>query len=156
MLFIYISFINTVSIQDYRVWVDIIRRMCLQMKAVLTSGQFPEGPKTTTKISGHDRQWPSGDSKRTSLDYMPQALQPVNLLGLSDVRGKTRGTDRLTDLTHFTFCVQTMACQQELHEIVFKALCYKPEGRGFDTRWGEFLNLPNPSGSTRPWGLLSL
>jgi hypothetical protein len=23
-------------------------------------------------------------------------------------------------------------------------------GRGFDTRWGEFLNLPNPSGSTRP------
>jgi hypothetical protein len=27
-----------------------------------------------------------------------------------------------------------------------KALCYKPEGRGFDTRWGKFLNLPNPSG----------
>jgi hypothetical protein len=39
---------------------------------------------------------------------------------------------------------------------VVKALCYKPEGRGFDTRWGEFLNLPNPSGRTRPWGLLSL
>jgi hypothetical protein len=30
--------------------------------------------------------------------------------------------------------------------VVVKALCYKPEGRGFDTRWGEFLNLPNPSG----------
>jgi hypothetical protein len=29
-------------------------------------------------------------------------------------------------------------------------------GRGFDTLWGEFLNLPNPSGRTRPWGLLSL
>jgi hypothetical protein len=27
--------------------------------------------------------------------------------------------------------------------------------RGFETRWGEFLNLPNPSGR-RPWGLLSL
>jgi hypothetical protein len=40
--------------------------------------------------------------------------------------------------------------------IVVKALCYKPEGRGFDTRWGEFLNLPNPSGRTEPWGLLSL
>jgi hypothetical protein len=40
--------------------------------------------------------------------------------------------------------------------IVVKALCYKPEGRGFDSRWGEFLNLPNPSGHTRPWGLLSL
>jgi hypothetical protein len=36
--------------------------------------------------------------------------------------------------------------------VVVKALRYKPEGRGFDTRWGEFLNLPNPSGLTRPWG----
>jgi hypothetical protein len=33
---------------------------------------------------------------------------------------------------------------------------YKHQGRGFDSRWGEFLNLPNPSGRTRPWGLLSL
>jgi hypothetical protein len=40
--------------------------------------------------------------------------------------------------------------------VVVKALCYKPEGRRFDTRWGEFLNLPNPSGHTRPWGLRSL
>jgi hypothetical protein len=40
--------------------------------------------------------------------------------------------------------------------VVVKALCYKLEGRGFDSRWGEFLNLPNPSGRTRPWGLLSL
>jgi hypothetical protein len=37
-----------------------------------------------------------------------------------------------------------------------KALCYKPEGRGFDSQWCEFLNLPNPSGRTWPWGLLSL
>jgi hypothetical protein len=36
--------------------------------------------------------------------------------------------------------------------VVVKALCYKPEGRGFDARWGEFLNLTNPSGRTRPWG----
>jgi hypothetical protein len=40
--------------------------------------------------------------------------------------------------------------------VVVKALCYKPEGHGFDSRWGEFLNLPNPSVRTRPWGLLSL
>jgi hypothetical protein len=40
--------------------------------------------------------------------------------------------------------------------VVVKALCYKPEGRGFDFRWSEFLNLPNSSGRTRPWGLLSL
>jgi hypothetical protein len=25
--------------------------------------------------------------------------------------------------------------------VVVKALCYKPEGRGFDSLWGEFLNL---------------
>jgi hypothetical protein len=39
-----------------------------------------------------------------------------------------------------------------------EALCYKPEGRGFDSRWGHwiFFNLPNPSsrimglGSTQP------
>jgi hypothetical protein len=40
--------------------------------------------------------------------------------------------------------------------VVVKALCYKPEGRGFDTQWGEFLNLSNPSGRNMPWDLLSL
>jgi hypothetical protein len=40
--------------------------------------------------------------------------------------------------------------------VVVKALCYEPEGSGFETLWGEFLNLPNPSGRTRPWGFLSL
>jgi hypothetical protein len=37
-----------------------------------------------------------------------------------------------------------------------KALGYKPEGRWFETQWGEILNLPHPSGRTRPWGLLNL
>jgi hypothetical protein len=33
----------------------------------------------------------------------------------------------------------------------------KLEGRGFETRWGEFLlNLTRPSGRTRLWGSLSL
>jgi hypothetical protein len=40
--------------------------------------------------------------------------------------------------------------------LVVKALGYKPEGRWFETRWGEILNLPNPFGRTRPWDLLSL
>jgi hypothetical protein len=40
--------------------------------------------------------------------------------------------------------------------VVVKALCYKPEGSMFDTGQCEFLNLRNPSGSTRPCGLLSL
>jgi hypothetical protein len=40
--------------------------------------------------------------------------------------------------------------------LVVKALDYKPEGRGFEARGGEILNSCNPSGRTRPWGLLSL
>jgi hypothetical protein len=40
--------------------------------------------------------------------------------------------------------------------LVVKALGHKPEGRGFETPWAEILNLTNPSGRTRPWGLLSL
>jgi hypothetical protein len=40
--------------------------------------------------------------------------------------------------------------------IAVKALGYKPEGSGFETRWSEILNLPNPPGRIRPWGLLSL
>jgi hypothetical protein len=40
--------------------------------------------------------------------------------------------------------------------LVVKALGYKKEGRGFETLWGKILKLPNPSGRTRPWGLLSL
>jgi hypothetical protein len=35
--------------------------------------------------------------------------------------------------------------------LVVKVLHYKSEGRGFETRWSERLNLPNPSGRTRLW-----
>jgi hypothetical protein len=42
--------------------------------------------------------------------------------------------------------------------VVVKALCYKPKGRGFETRWGEFFffNLHNPSCLTRTCGSPSL
>jgi hypothetical protein len=41
--------------------------------------------------------------------------------------------------------------------VVVKVLCYKLEGRVRDPmRWMIFIKLPNPSGLTRPWGLLSL
>jgi hypothetical protein len=33
-----------------------------------------------------------------------------------------------------------------------KALDYQLEGRGFETRWGDILNLPNPSGRTKALG----
>jgi hypothetical protein len=37
------------------------------------------------------------------------------------------------------------------------ALYNEPEDRVFETLWSEsILNLPNPSGHTTPWGLLSL
>jgi hypothetical protein len=50
-----------------------------------------------------------------------------------------------------------MILEEEAHSsVVVKALCYKPEGRGFETRLSEFLNFPNPSGRTRPCGLLGL
>jgi hypothetical protein len=38
--------------------------------------------------------------------------------------------------------------------VVIKALCYKPEGRGFDTRWGELLLPPNSSNPDRLCGLV--
>jgi hypothetical protein len=37
--------------------------------------------------------------------------------------------------------------------LVVKMLGYKPESRRFQTQRGEILNLPDPSGRTRPWGL---
>jgi hypothetical protein len=57
----------------------------------------------------------------------------------------------------FVSLFPNVLCQLKLVRcsVVVKALCYKKEGRGFDTR-GDFLNLPNPSGRTRPRGLLSL
>jgi hypothetical protein len=39
--------------------------------------------------------------------------------------------------------------------VVDKALYYKAEGRGLPDEV-IFLNLPNPSGRTMPWGLLNL
>jgi hypothetical protein len=41
---------------------------------------------------------------------------------------------------------------------ILDLLQFKPEGHGFETQWGEWILsiYPNPSGRTRPWGLLSL
>jgi hypothetical protein len=51
----------------------------------------------------------------------------------------------------------SLTTEQRTHcSVVVKAPCYKLEDRGFDTRWGEFLNLHNSFGRIRPWGLLSL
>jgi hypothetical protein len=61
-----------------------------------------------------------------------------------------------TNKSSVLFCVVQQLLKVGVSgSLVVKALCYKPEGRGFETRWGDFLNLPNPSCRTRPWGLLS-
>jgi hypothetical protein len=53
-------------------------------------------------------------------------------------------------------CLLAVHNEKARGSLVVKALGYKLEGCGFETRWGEILNLPNPSGRIRPWGLLSL
>jgi hypothetical protein len=53
-------------------------------------------------------------------------------------------------------CVVIYYLTKARGSLMVKALSFKPEGRGFETRWGEILNLPNPSGRTGPWGLLIL
>jgi hypothetical protein len=67
--------------------------------------------------------------------------------------------------SHFMVCLAKPLKQrtfwndiQQSGHGVLKALRYQLEGRGFEVKWGEriFFNLANPSGRTRPWGLLSL
>jgi hypothetical protein len=55
-------------------------------------------------------------------------------------------------MTDWQLLVSAMYMEGARGSVVVKALCYKPEGHEFDIRWGKFLNLPNPSGRTRPWG----
>jgi hypothetical protein len=57
------------------------------------------------------------------------------------------------NLLKFSLCIYIYMARGS---VVVKVLDYKLEGRGFDTWWGEILNLPNLSDRTRPWGLLSL
>jgi hypothetical protein len=54
------------------------------------------------------------------------------------------------------FIINNISFSGARGSLVVKVLDYNPEGRGFETRWGDILNLPNPSGRTRPWGLLNL
>jgi hypothetical protein len=48
--------------------------------------------------------------------------------------------------------------QSKIHKFINSIwnVGYKPEGRRFESWWGEILHLPNESGRTRPWGSLSL
>jgi hypothetical protein len=70
----------------------------------------------------------------------------IRLTLLDRIKWNTRLTlNRLKQIYNLVTTPWSLGARGSL---VVKALCYKPEGRGFDTRWGEFLNLPNPSGLT--------
>jgi hypothetical protein len=60
----------------------------------------------------------------------------------------TRQSEKLTEQINLDY----MYCLGARSSIVVKALGYKPEGRRYETRWGEILNLHNPSSCTRLWG----
>jgi hypothetical protein len=74
------------------------------------------------------------------------------------VHGLTSAATSLLLIYHFPLplLLSTLFCEYEYGSVVVKALWYKPEGRGFENQWGEFLNLLNPSGLSKLWDLLNL
>jgi hypothetical protein len=69
-------------------------------------------------------------------------------------RGVLFQMERWVSLFHRETHVHKIETVHNISSLVIKVLCYKLEGHGFDTRQGDFLNLPNPSGRSRPWCLL--
>jgi hypothetical protein len=53
-------------------------------------------------------------------------------------------------LNPFQYITQLTIMSGARGSVVVEALCYKPEGRGFETWWGEWI-----SRCITPWGLLS-
>jgi hypothetical protein len=61
------------------------------------------------------------------------------------------------DITAHVKAVTALYHEGERSSAVVKALCYKPEGRGFETRWGVFFfNLPNPLRPHKVLGFIQL
>jgi hypothetical protein len=98
-------------------------------------------------VTSRTKRCPSNFQKRRINGNRWKVFGRRSNIECSDVRRKYR-VSRVT--------VRSILVDGARDSVVVKVLCYKPEGRGFDTRWGDFLNLPNPSCRTRPWGLLSL
>jgi hypothetical protein len=91
-------------------------------------------------------------SQDICLDKQTHAMYPF----ASDIRNQgssvraIENSTRIEPRGHYDRRILNNLC------MFISEVCYKPEGRGFNTRLGEFLHLANPSGRTRPWGLLSL
>jgi hypothetical protein len=62
--------------------------------------------------------------------------QPKNWGNFNPRRGQTSMAE---DVLHFTQEDETCLLHGARGSVPVKALCYKPEGRGFDTRWGEWI-----------------
>jgi hypothetical protein len=74
---------------------------------------------------------------------------PKQLWGYTD-------RDTQTDTKTYNTMMSLVQIRNARCGVVIMALRYKPEDREFYTPLDEFLNVSNPSGRTRPSGLLGL
>jgi hypothetical protein len=109
-------------------------------------------------IPGRGKTFHSAPVSRSALGPTQPPIQRVPKALSSGVKRQGRQADHsppTNDVVKKTWIyTSTTPYVGARGSVVVKALCYKPEGRGFYTRWGKYLNLPNLSGRTRPWGLL--
>jgi hypothetical protein len=122
----------------------------LELRPPQPRSQEPVAIRTPPSRLLKQRQW----LIKVRMTFSSQSICRIRLVVFLRKCGVLSGVCqvRLCSLQFTHLAIRSWTCGS----VVVKALCYKPEGRGFDSRLGEFLNLPNHSGRTRPWGLLSL
>jgi hypothetical protein len=120
-------------------WVKTVDALVRAATVIITGGQCPRQIRCLCKWKPWNK-WTKQDGRSKPYPEQDQAtLQLCKLLF----------TINCNNILPLTF-------QEGRGSLVVKALCYKPESHGIHTRRGFFLNLTNPSGRPRPWGLLSL
>jgi hypothetical protein len=88
-------------------------------------------------------------------DTWPHNEQPI--CGITSFKNTINKQSYCNATIFLVTTVYFSSCSHIRGSIVLEAQCFKPEGRGFETWWGEWIfNLPNHSGRTRPCRLLSL
>jgi hypothetical protein len=118
--------------------------------------------RVTAAVVEESGAWRTCGAMATQWDtQFPRQIESPVTIGLGRARAQVTifrhcGTTSISWQVTWNLCRQIGARVVANGSLVVKALGYEPEGRGLETRWGEILNLTNPSGRTRPWGLLSL